>query len=114
MQTESLATELPYWEFMDEPFGHIVLVDGSLVAGLSAQLKDTECLSAQEVNAFTQNLRTALDSLSEGITAQFFLNVTSDYSALLSAHADNRDPLAHSIVKLTALERDQELAGAMG
>lgn len=81
---QSLAAELPYWEFLDDPFDHIVLVDGSLVAGLSARLQDIECLSVQEVNHFTQSLRTALDSLSEGVTVQFFLNVTSDYSALLN------------------------------
>lgn len=28
----SLAEQLPYWEFFNEPFGHIVLSDGSLVA----------------------------------------------------------------------------------
>jgi type IV secretory pathway VirB4 component len=112
-KTSSLASELPYWDFMTEPFDHVVLVDGSLVAGVSARLKDIECLSAEDVNQFTQHLRTALDSLSEGITVQFYLSVNSDYSTLLSAHANDRDPLAHPIVKAAALARDDELAGAV-
>ena len=40
----SLAEELPYWDFFDFPKPHLILNDGSVVAGLSMQLIDIECL----------------------------------------------------------------------
>ena len=40
----SLAEELPYWDFFDFPKPHLILNDGSLVAGVSVKMMEIECL----------------------------------------------------------------------
>jgi hypothetical protein len=30
-QESSLAEELPYWDFLEDPFSHLCLIDGSIV-----------------------------------------------------------------------------------
>lgn len=101
----SLSNELPYWEFMSEPFGHTLLVDGSLAAGLKLSMLDIECFDDAEVNQLTLGLRSALDSLSESTSVQFMLNVGSDYSELLKTHAANQVSSTHELIQEIAEHR---------
>lgn len=100
----SLAEELPYWDFFDESSPHAVLIDGSVVSGLRASLIDIECLDSSSVNRLTERLRSTLNSLSEGLTLQFYLSVGSDFSKVLADHQKIRNeainPLIHKIAKL--------------
>lgn len=63
----SLAEELPFWDFLPDPFAHAVLADGSLIAGLRLSLIDVECFDDIELNRLTMGLRAALNAVSEGI-----------------------------------------------
>lgn len=108
----SLAEELPYWEFFEKPKPHVVLADGSLVSGLALSLMDIECLDDSEVNQFTASLRSAIDSLSEGVTMQFVFQVRSDYSDLLAAHRAGWSPNTHPLLKAIAERRHESLLAA--
>ncbi len=109
----SLAHELPYWDFFDEPFSHTILTDGSLVSGLRVSLIDIECFSEGEVNQLTHGLRGALDSVTEGSTVQFVLGVGSDFSDLIEKHKKSQTSEAHPLVKSIAKHREESLATAM-
>lgn len=61
----SLAEELPYWDFVDDPLAHAILFDGSLVGGLKVSLIDIECFDESKTNHLTLGLRSALNSVSE-------------------------------------------------
>ena len=61
----SLSEELPYWEFQDQPRPHLILNDGSLVAGLRLSLIDIECFDDVQVNQLAIRLRGVLNSISE-------------------------------------------------
>jgi conjugal transfer ATP-binding protein TraC len=112
----SLAEELPYWEFVDGNTPHIVLQDGSLTGGLRASLIDIECFDDGEVNRLTENLRSALNSVSEGSRLQFFFSTKSDSSDLIERHIQGKSnephPLIESVFKLReeGLRQAQERA----
>ena len=82
----SLSEELPYWEFLDEPYPHMILTDGSLSAGLRLGQIDIECFDATQVNGLTEMLRSAMNSVSEGIKLQWHLSIDSDFEAMIQAH----------------------------
>jgi type-IV secretion system protein TraC len=109
---QSLAEELPYWEFYDRPLAHVVLADGSLVGGLRVGLLDTECLDDQEINQLALGLRSALNSVSEGVTLQFVMEVTSDYAQLIKDHGGVSNDCAHEVLKTLASERLGNLESA--
>lgn len=109
----SLAEELPYWDFFDGPRPHAVLTDGSLVSGLRASLVDIECLSDEAINQFTQGLRSALNSVAEGVSVQFVLSVRSDFSKMLDLHEKGKAATIHPLVKSIADRRENELRGAV-
>jgi type-IV secretion system protein TraC len=109
----SLAEELPYWDFVNEPKAHAVLVDGSLVAGLRVGLADIECYDEAEVNQFTMGLRAALNSISEGTTVQFVLRVRSNFSDVIERHRDGKSQAIHPLVKSIADFREEQLSCAM-
>lgn len=108
-QEPALSAELPYWDFFDNPIGHAVLSDGSLVAGLSVQLRDTECFDEASVNHFTVGLRSALNALSEGVTVQFHLSVNSDFEDVIAKHVNGRPEDLHPLVRTIAEHREKSL-----
>lgn len=110
---DALAHELPYWDFIEKPEPHAILIDGSLVGGLKVSLKDIECLSDEEVNGFTAGLRAALNSISEGTALQFVLGVTSNFSDTIRRHAEGFSPTAHPLVKTIAAYRERKLQEAV-
>lgn len=109
----SLAEELPYWDFFDFPKPHLILNDGSLVAGVSVQLIDIECLDDSEINQFTMGLRSVLNSISEGVTVQFHLSVDSDYSEMIEKHICGKKELIHPLVKSIADFREAKLKASL-
>ena len=111
-QNSSLAEQMPYWEFFENPKAHVVLSDGSLVTGLKVALTDTECFDTDSINQFTLGLRSALNSVSEGITLQFYLHVDSEFSDVIDRHKAGESPAAHELVKTIAKNRYQVLETA--
>lgn len=95
----SLAEELPYWDFLEEPFAHAVLSDGSLVAGCKVKLVDSECHDETDANHLTLALRAALNSVAEGTTLQFVLGVRSDFSDMLDRHVAGKSHDVHPLVR---------------
>lgn len=112
MSDPSLAEEMPYWEFIDDLRPHVVLNDGSLVAGVKAGLLDIECLDESEINYFTQGLRSALNSISEGVTLQFLLSVKSDFSEMLNSHSKGKGDNIHPLIQKIADFREKSLFNA--
>ena len=108
-QDAPLAEELPYWEFVETPMVHAILMDGSLVTGVEVSLRDIECLSEAEINQFTGGLRAALNSVSEGTSLQFVFGVNSDFSRKLEEHRAGRSQLMHPLVQAIAEDRDHRL-----
>ncbi len=107
-----LCEELPYWEFFEKPKAHVILSDKSLVAGLKLNLTDIECLDTESINQFTLGLRTALNSVSEGVTLQFYLHVDSEFSDVLARHKAGESEKSHELVKMIAQNRYQVLESA--
>jgi type IV secretory pathway VirB4 component len=105
----SLAGQLPYWEFFSAPFGHIILNDGSLVAGLNLGLKDIECLDDAEINQFTFQLRSVLNSISEETSVQFHFKVDSDFTETITNHIKRKQPEAHQLILDIAAHRESRL-----
>lgn len=105
----AISEELPYWEFPEGPLPHALLTDGSLSAGLKVGVIDIECFDGQEVNSLTTQLRTLLNSLSEGSKLQFFLNIDSDFKELLSKHEGQLVDSAPEIIKELSQSRFKKL-----
>ena len=105
----SLAMQLPYWEFFDDPIGHVVLNDGSIVAGIMVGLIDIECFDERKINQLTSGLRSLLDSISEGVTVQFLMSIKSDYAEFLnnSLHQGQED--IHPLIQKIAMGRKKNL-----
>jgi type-IV secretion system protein TraC len=101
-QEASLAEELPYWEFQELPYPHVLLTDGSISAGLRVAQVDIECFDAGQVNALTDLLRSALNSMSEGIKMQWHLSIDSDFQEMIEAY--ERGVTDHGRDLLTELE----------
>lgn len=108
----SLSEELPYWEFFEGNPSHAVLVDGSLVAGLTVKPRDIEALDDQAVNQFTLGLRSAINSVSEGTTLQFVFTVKSDFSDVIKVHAESKIEKIHPLVRSIADHRERKLMAA--
>ena len=108
-----LAHELSYWDFVEAPFAHTILTDGSLVAGLKVSLIDIECFSESEVNSFTMGLRSALDSIAEGTSLQFVMSIGSDFRDVLEKHKGSQNPSVHPLVKSIADYREKKLNEAL-
>lgn len=109
----SLCEELPYWEFQNKPRPHLILNDGSLVAGIRLSLLDIECFDDSEVNQLAMRLRGVLNSISENTTVQFCLSVGSDYSKMIQKHADRKNQSIHSLVASIADFREKKLTEAL-
>lgn len=109
----SLSEELPYWEFQDAPRAHLILNDGSLVAGMKLSLIDIECFDDNEVNQLALKLRGVLNSISENTSVQFCLSVGSDFSNVLQKHADGKTTSIHPLVASIADYREKKLNAAL-
>jgi len=109
----SLSEELPYWEFQDAPRPHLILNDGSLVAGMKLSLIDIECFDDNEVNQLALKLRGVLNSISENTSVQFCLSVGSDFSNVLQKHADGKTTSIHPLVASIADYREKKLNAAL-
>jgi conjugal transfer ATP-binding protein TraC len=105
----ALCEELPYWDFIEGPNAHAVLLDGSLVTGMEVGLKDIECMDEGGINHLTQGLRGALNSISEGTSLQFVFGTGSDFSDVLAKHRSVRLNDAHTLVRSIAQGRDEGL-----
>ena len=82
-----LSKELPYWDFLEGNGEECaVLADGSLVQGLRLTGVDLMTLDTERINHFTVQLRSVLNSLPDGVEVQFFVDMNSDYSELISEH----------------------------
>lgn len=108
----SLSEELPFWEFQDAPRHHLILNDGSLVAGMKLSLIDIECFDDNEVNQLALKLRGVLNSISENTSVQFCLSVGSDFSSVLKKHAEGKTSSIHPLVASIAEYREKKLQAA--
>jgi type IV secretory pathway VirB4 component len=79
----SLATELPYWELHDDL---VALSDGSLALGLRLSGVSIETWDAERINRLTQDLRSLLNGLPDGLEVSFAVEMNSDYRDLIEAH----------------------------
>ncbi len=82
----ALSEQLPYWEFGSEPFSHMILWDGAVSSALELLPLDIECFDETRINQLTEQLRSFVNSLSEGLTAQFIVKVESDFTEILGKH----------------------------
>jgi type-IV secretion system protein TraC len=109
----SFSEELPYWDFFDLPKPHLVLNDGSLVTGLKVTLKDIECLDDEEINQFTNGLRSTLNSISEGVTVQFLISVRSNFQNVIKLHAEGKAGNIHPLISKIAEYRESKLIDSL-
>ena len=109
----SLAEELPFWDFSELPRPHAILNDGSLVGGIKLSLIDIECFDEGEINNLTGKLRSALNSVSEGISLQFCLSVKSDFSDVIDKHSKSKTEKIHPLVASIAAFREKKLKSAL-
>lgn len=109
----SLCEELPYWEFQDTTRPHLILNDGSLVAGVKLSLIDIECFDDSKVNELAVRLRGVLNSISENTTVQFCLSVGSDFSSTIQKHSVGKSSTVHPLVAHIADFREKQLKKAV-
>jgi conjugal transfer ATP-binding protein TraC len=86
----ALSTELPFWEFQSNPIPHVILWDGSVASSFEILPLDIECFDEGRINQLTMSLRALINSLPDGLTAQFFVKVDSNFSDKLSKHTELR------------------------
>lgn len=108
-----IAKELPYWDFFqdrDPPCA--VLSDGSLVQGLKLVGLSIETWDANQINSLTSSLKSFLNALPDDADLQFFVDVNSDFSNLITEHERLRsdDPLINwvSASRVALLKRGVE------
>src|SRR4051794_25306507 len=82
----ALSEQLPYWEFGSDPISHMILWDGSVSAAIELLPLDIECFDEMRINQLTEQLRSFVNSLTEGLAAQFIVKVESDFSEALGKH----------------------------
>jgi type-IV secretion system protein TraC len=64
----------------------MILWDGSVSAAVELLPLDIECFDEIRINQLTEQLRSFVNSLSEGLTAQFIVKVESDFDEILERH----------------------------
>lgn len=110
-----LSQELPYWDFIEAKEGSeecVVLADGTLVKGLKLTGVDIETMDVDEVNRFTMQLRSVLNSLPDSLELQFLIDMNSDYRTLVEKHENlgrNNDSKSKPIVSWIADGRAKAL-----
>lgn len=108
----SLCEELPFWEFAEYPRPHLILSDGSLVAGIRLPLIDIECFDDESVNQLALKLRGLLNSISENTSVQFCLSVGSDFTSVIDKHSKAKSSGVHPLVMNIAHYREGKLRKA--
>jgi len=101
----SLAEELAFYDFEEQVLPHLILQDGSLVSGLEVGLLDIECFDANNINFLTERMRSSLNSLSEGLTVQFYFTVDSEYKSFIDQHANSVNSKIDPIISDIAIDR---------
>ena len=79
----SLASELPYWDFIDDV---AVLSDGTLCSGFGLTGVSIETWDTERINRLTQDLRSTLNGLGDGCEITFALEMNSDYRRAIDEH----------------------------
>lgn len=79
----SLAKELPYWDFMN---GIAALSDGSLVRGFRLKGIAVETWDAVRINRLTQDLRSFLNGLPDGLELSLVTQINSDFAGMIEDH----------------------------
>ena len=79
----SLAKELPYWDFMN---GLVALSDGSLALGFRLKGIAAETWDAVRINRLTQDLRSFLNGLPDGLELSLVTQVNSDFAEMIEKH----------------------------
>lgn len=100
----ALSHELPYWEFLNDPFAHLILWDGSLSTGVEILPLDIECFDESRINQLVLGLRSFVNSLPEGLSAQFYVKVETDFQDVLAAHESLVQP---NVIFLNDLDRNR-------
>ena len=84
---QSLCEELPYWEIEGSAaLSYIILNDGSLSTGIEITPLDIECFDNDRINQLTMGLRGFSNSIPEGYTLQFHVQIDSDFNKTLASH----------------------------
>jgi hypothetical protein len=82
----SLAEELPFWEFCESPYPHVLLTDGAISTGLRVGQIDIECFDASQINSLTETLRSLMNSVGEGVKMQWVLSIDSDFEKTIASY----------------------------
>lgn len=109
----SLCEELPFWEFSESPRPHLILNDGTLVAGIRLPLIDIECFDDESVNQLALKLRGLLNSISENTSVQFCLSVGSNFTSLIEKHSKAKSPQIHPLIGSIADFREKKITKAL-
>jgi type IV secretory pathway VirB4 component len=88
-QESSLAEELPFWEFNEFPYPHMLLTDGAISSALRVNSVDIECFDAGQINSLTEMLRSLMNSVSEGVKMQWILSIDSNFEKTIAMHEAN-------------------------
>jgi len=105
LKDATLSSEIPYWEFFNDPFPHVLLLDGSVCSGMDVSLRDIECLDDASVNQLTGGIRSLLNSIPEKSFVQFQVSIGSDFSQTLSKHETSVDSDTHPLLQAIAKKR---------
>lgn len=106
----SIASELPYWEFLEGPTAHAILWDGSVACALELLPLDVECFDEARLNQLALGLRSFVNTLAEGLTIQVLVKVSSDFTAVVGRHESALTTQVEFLRKLDR-ERVEEIKG---
>ena len=82
-EEHSLVSQLPYWEFIDNA---VVLADGSLCLPFMLTGLAVETWDAERINRLSQDLRSTLNGLNDGLEVTFAIDMSSDFSTIIDEH----------------------------
>lgn len=100
----SLCEELPYWEIEGgSPLSYVILNDGSISSGIEVTPLDIECFDNDRLNQLAMGLRGFSNSIPEGYTMQFHMQIDSDFKKTLAAHESLRTTQNQFLKNLDAL-----------
>ena len=81
----ALASELPFWHF-DEDL--MVYSDGSIGGGFKLKGFDISCVTAEEINGFSENLEDLLTSCGDGLKLQVFYKLSPNLKKIIDEHEE--------------------------
>ena len=89
----SLPHELPFWDFLEGDQNNspcVVLADGTIVKGLRLTGIDIEPMDTDQVNQFSLQLRSMLNSLPDSLELQFLVDMNSNYHEVVAKHEEQK------------------------